>query len=199
MRKKGGDDAHVHEKQCNGLILQKDMCVSFVCEDSGKGPAAKDLRQEDPARVARVTAKVHYGKVEVSAPTFPHFFHLLTRDKRYLDPPESKPDSGYGFITPLNEISYGPPKKYYFHMSAIETPDEYGGIEPGTGVSFIVTSARKGVQAVAVTVADPPTEDKENEDPMNASFATFKVEETDDTGDAAEANTWGAGGSDAWA
>lgn len=70
MRKKGGDDAHVHEKQCNGLTLEKDMCVSFVCEDSGKGPAAKDLRQEDPARVARVTAKVHYGKVEVRAPSF---------------------------------------------------------------------------------------------------------------------------------
>ena len=65
VRKKGGDDAHVHEKQCNGLTLEKDMCVSFVCEDSGKGPAAKDLREEDPARVARVTAKVHYGKVEV--------------------------------------------------------------------------------------------------------------------------------------
>ena len=70
VRKAGGDDAHVHEKQCNGLKMEKDMCVSFVCEDSDKGPAAKDLRQEDPARVARVTAQVHYGKVEVGAPSF---------------------------------------------------------------------------------------------------------------------------------
>lgn len=79
MRKKGGDDAHVHEKQCNGLTLEKDMCVSFVCEDSGKGPAAKDLRREDPARVARVTAKVHYGNVEVRAPSFlaPFFMQQL--------------------------------------------------------------------------------------------------------------------------
>lgn len=70
VRKSGGDDAHVHEKQCNGLKLEKDMSVSFVCEDSDKGPAAKDLRLEDPARVARVTAKVHYGKVEVGVPSF---------------------------------------------------------------------------------------------------------------------------------
>ena len=76
MRKKGGDDAHVHEKQCNGLALEKDMYVSFVYEDSGKGPAAKDLRLEDPARVARVTAKVHYGKVEVGRSPFPHPDHL---------------------------------------------------------------------------------------------------------------------------
>ena len=69
IRKNGGDDAHVHEKQCNGVTLVKDMCVSFVCEDSGKGPAAKELRQEDPERVARVTAPVHYGKVEVGIPS----------------------------------------------------------------------------------------------------------------------------------
>ena len=74
VRKKGGDDAHVHVKQCNGLTLEKDMCVSFVCEDVGKGPAAKDLRQEDPARVARVTAKVHYGKVMVRASVLPRSF-----------------------------------------------------------------------------------------------------------------------------
>ncbi|KAF6231745.1 hypothetical protein HO173_010047 [Letharia columbiana] len=184
VRKKGGDDAHIHEKQCNGLTLEKDMCVSFVCEDSGKGPAAKDLRQEDPARVARVTAKVHYGKVE-----------------RYLDPPDTKPDSGYGFITPLNTTSYGAPKKYYFHMSEIETPDEYGGIEPGTSVSFTIATARsgKGVQAVAVTIADPPKEDKENENPIHASLGALKVTEADDTGDAADGDTWGTGGSDAWA
>ena len=67
-RKNGGDDAHVHAKQCNGLTLVKDMCVSFVYEDSDKGPAAKDVREEDPARVARVTAKVLYGKIEVGFP-----------------------------------------------------------------------------------------------------------------------------------
>ncbi|CAD6586950.1 MAG: hypothetical protein ASARMPRED_002886 [Alectoria sarmentosa] len=186
VRKKGGDDAHVHEKQCNGLALEKDMCVSFVCEDSGKGPAAKDLRQEDPARVARVTAKMYYGKVE-----------------RYLDPPDTKPDSGYGFITPLTTTSYGAPKKYYFHMSEIETPDEYGGIEPGTGVSFIITTARsgKGVQAAAVTVADPPNEDKEKENSIHRSFSELKVAEAEDAGDAAaaEGDTWGTGASDAWA
>ena len=44
------------------------MCVSSVCEGTEKGPAAKDVRQEDPARVARVTAKKHYGKVEVGRP-----------------------------------------------------------------------------------------------------------------------------------
>ena len=68
FRQKGGDDARVHQKQCNGLALEKDMCVSFVCEDTEKGPAAKDIRQEEPARVARVTAKKHYGKVEVRRP-----------------------------------------------------------------------------------------------------------------------------------
>lgn len=71
VRKNGGDDAHVHVKQCNGLTLAKDMCVSFVCEDGEKGPAAKDLRQEDPARVARVTAKVLYGTIEVGPPLPP--------------------------------------------------------------------------------------------------------------------------------
>lgn len=70
VRKNGGDDARVHQKQCNGLELEKDMCVSFVCEDTERGPAAKDIRQEDPARVARVTAKLHYGKVEVGPPPY---------------------------------------------------------------------------------------------------------------------------------
>ena len=55
------------EKETNGLTLEKDMCVSFKHEEGAKGPLAKDVRQEDPARVARVTAKVHYGKVEVRA------------------------------------------------------------------------------------------------------------------------------------
>ena len=42
------------------------MCISFVYEDGDKGPSAKDIRKEDPERVARVTAKKMYGKVEVS-------------------------------------------------------------------------------------------------------------------------------------
>ncbi|KAL9133124.1 MAG: hypothetical protein Q9175_005695 [Cornicularia normoerica] len=183
VRKKGGDDAHVHEKQCNGLTLEKDMC---------KGPAAKDLRQEDPARVARVTAKVHYGKVES---TFLHSLDLLTRvQKRYLDPPDNKPDSGYGFIAPLNTTNHGAPKKYYFHMSEIANPDEDGGIEPGTGVSFVVATARsgKGVQAVTVTIADPQKVDKENKNSIHGSFGALKVAETNGIANAAaEGVTWG--------
>ena len=41
------------------------MCVSFVLEETEKGLTAKDLREEDPERVARLSAKVHYGKVKV--------------------------------------------------------------------------------------------------------------------------------------
>lgn len=58
--------AIVFDKETNGIALQKGMDVSFKFEEGAKGPLAKDLRLEDPARVARVTAKVHYGKVEVS-------------------------------------------------------------------------------------------------------------------------------------
>ena len=86
-------------------------------------------------------------------------------------------------------------------MSEIETPDEDGGIEPGTGVSFIVTTARsgKGVQAVAVTIAEPPKEDEESESSIHASFDALKVEEVNGSGDAAEGGTWGNGGDDVWA
>ena len=59
--------ARFFEKQCGGMVIEKDMCVSFVLEESDKGPSAKDVREEDPERVARVTAKVHYGKVLVRA------------------------------------------------------------------------------------------------------------------------------------
>lgn len=45
--------------------MEKGMCISFVYEDGDKGPSAKDIRKEDPERVARVTAKKMYGKVEV--------------------------------------------------------------------------------------------------------------------------------------
>ena len=110
-----------------------------------------------------------------------------------MDPPESRPDTGYGFITPLNPKSYGAPDKYYFHMSEIETPDEYGGIEPGTGVSFVITPARsgKGVQAVAVTIADPPKENKENQDPTHGSFGALKIADPNVVADNTEGGGWG--------
>ena len=59
------DRAIVFAKELNGLTLEKNMCVSFKQEEGAKGPLAKDIRQEDPDRVARITAKVHYGIVEV--------------------------------------------------------------------------------------------------------------------------------------
>lgn len=85
-------------------------------------------------------------------------------------------------------------------MSEIETPDEYGGIEPGTGVSFIVAPARsgKGFQAVAVTIANLPKENKENEFSIHASFDALKVEEVPENGDTAEEDTWGTSATDAW-
>lgn len=92
-------------------------------------------------------------------------------------------------------------------MSEIETPDEYGGIEPGTGVSFIITTARsgKGVQAAAVTIADPPKEDTENENSIHASFDKLKIVEAEGTADSVEGNSWGTAvegngwGTDGWA
>lgn len=87
-------------------------------------------------------------------------------------------------------------------MSEIETPDEAGGIQPGTGVSFIITTARsgKGLQAVAVTIADPPKEEEpENGSSIHASFDTLKVEEVDGSGNVAEEDAWGNGGSEVWA
>ena len=53
------------DKALNEVKPEKNTCVSFVREEGDKGPLAKDLREEDPERVARVTAKVHYGKVVV--------------------------------------------------------------------------------------------------------------------------------------
>ena len=41
------------------------MCVSFVFEENDKGPTAKDVREEDPERVARVTAVRRHGVVTV--------------------------------------------------------------------------------------------------------------------------------------
>ena len=53
------------EKALSGLKPVKNTCVSYDREEGEKGALAKDLREEDPDRVARVTAKVHYGKVVV--------------------------------------------------------------------------------------------------------------------------------------
>ena len=85
-------------------------------------------------------------------------------------------------------------------MSQIETPDEYGGIEPGTSVKFIVTPSRsgKGFQAVGVAIADPPKENTENEGSIHASFDAMKVAEADNTGDAAEGDGWGNEGNGGW-
>ena len=53
------------DKALNEVKPEKNTCVSFVREEGDKGSLAKDLREEDPERVARVTARVHYGKVVV--------------------------------------------------------------------------------------------------------------------------------------
>ena len=62
-------------------------------------------------------------------------------------------------------------------MDELENPDEDGGIEPNTNVSFIVIPAKKGVQAASVTVAEPPPpetdNDKENEPALVQSFGDF--------------------------
>ena len=45
-------------------------------------------------------------------------------------------------------------------MSEIVEPDEEGGIDIDTSVSFIIIPARKGFQAAVVTIADPPIVEK---------------------------------------
>lgn len=61
-------------------------------------------------------------------------------------------------------------------MSEILAPDEDGGIEPETGVSFIIVPARKGLQAAAVTIADPPAiEEKKEEPSLETSFEDLNV------------------------
>lgn len=58
--------AHVHARACSEFTPSKGACVSFVFEENDKGPTAKDVREEDPERVARVTAVRRYGTVDVS-------------------------------------------------------------------------------------------------------------------------------------
>ena len=65
-------------------------------------------------------------------------------------------------------------------MSEIVDPDEDGGINPDTGVSFIIVSARKGIQAAAVTIADPTVieeeeQESDNEPAVAESFADLSM------------------------
>ena len=55
---KSHDETRFFSKQLNGSKPEKGLCVSFVFEDTDKGATAKDLRQENPDRLARVTARV---------------------------------------------------------------------------------------------------------------------------------------------
>ena len=72
-------------------------------------------------------------------------------------------------------------------------------------VSFIIIPARKGFQAAAVTIVDPPKEehaDTGNEAPLNSAMEDMHVSETNGTtnGTANEAagdavgGEWGSGG-----
>lgn len=60
--------------------------------------------------------------------------------------------------------------------------------EPDTNVSFIVTAARKGVQAVAVKIADPP---KKEEDGHNGVVSGFGDLQVSDPTDAPAYDPWG--------
>ena len=90
-------------------------------------------------------------------------------------------------------------------MDEILTPDEDGGLNPETHVSFIVVPAKKGVQAAAVTIVDPPDEKKEDnkkenvptmavEDPFADSFSEMKVTK-ESNGTAAADDGWGTASS----
>ena len=65
MADNGIERVRFFDKALNEVKPKKNTCVSFVREEGDKGPLAKDLRVEDPERVARVTARTHYGKVVV--------------------------------------------------------------------------------------------------------------------------------------
>ena len=69
-------------------------------------------------------------------------------------------------------------------MSNIETPDEEGGLSPGTGISFIVIPAKKGFQAASVRVEDPP------EPAPQAALADLSL-----NGEATDTGAWGDEGS----
>lgn len=64
-------------------------------------------------------------------------------------------------------------------------------------VSFIIVPARKGFQAAAVTIADPPKEeegDKENETPLEKAIEEMHVTEASETTMDAPIGDWGSGG-----
>ena len=71
------------------------MCVSFKQEEGAKGPMAKDVRLEDPERVARVTAKVRYGTVEVKEvqQCKARLFISLTCNRAISIPPRRDPQT----------------------------------------------------------------------------------------------------------
>jgi len=64
--------------------------------------------------------------------------------------------------------------------------------EPHTGVSFIVGAARKGVQALAVKIADPPPKEEEKgQNGLESSVAGMGL--NDANGAATEETTDGGG------
>ena len=69
-------------------------------------------------------------------------------------------------------------------MDSITTPDEYGGLWPGDHVSFIVVPARKGIQAIEVTLEDPPKpEGDKGEDGFQAKMGRMNIRGGDDVDD----------------
>ena len=65
-------------------------------------------------------------------------------------------------------------------MDSITTPDEYGGLWPEDRVSFIVVPARKGVQAIEVTLEDPPNADEDKgEDEVEGKMEDMNIHAID--------------------
>ena len=144
-----------------------------------------------------MTAVRHHGVVEVHFQLTLAFFcspHPCTDlvPKFYADPRREELNNGYGFIIPDGPQAYGAPRKYYFHMDSITTPDEYGGLWPGDHVSFIVVPAKKGVQAIEVTLEDPSTpEGLKSEDEIEGVVAIGKENKPPITeADAVNAGAW---------
>ena len=98
----------------NGVKPKINTRVSFIVEVGDKGPLAKDIREEDPAHVARVTAEVHYGKVVVGYSYCSSYLILIAAKpcQIYNDAPAGKPDPGYGFVIELDQLHHAKPKVY---------------------------------------------------------------------------------------
>ena len=61
-------------------------------------------------------------------------------------------------------------------MDSITTPDEYGGLWPHDYVSFIVVPAKKGVQAIDVTLEEQRKPKDEKEGPeVEAKFENMAL------------------------